>query len=91
MVFADRRYGRSDKIGKLPAWIREYLKPAHLNLSTDMMLYIAKAFMCKMAQPFPRSEQAHSLLTEAQVHQLEQSGNEMDVDQDPATQAPQMM
>lgn len=34
MVFADKRYQRSDKRDKLPNWITRHLRDAHLNLST---------------------------------------------------------
>jgi hypothetical protein len=36
------RYNRHDKRSKLPAWILSHLRDAHLNLSTDMSLYIAR-------------------------------------------------
>ena len=42
MVFADVRYQRHDKRDKLPAWITSHLKEAHLNLSTDMLLNVAR-------------------------------------------------
>lgn len=36
------RYSRHDKRSKLPGWILSHLRDAHLNLSTDMAIYIAK-------------------------------------------------
>ena len=42
MVFADRRYQRHDKRDKLPGWITRHLREAHLNLSTDMLLHVAR-------------------------------------------------
>jgi len=36
------RYSRHDKRSKLPAWILSHLRDAHLNLSTDMALHIAR-------------------------------------------------
>lgn len=51
MVFADKRYNRTDKRNKLPQWITACLKDAHLNLSTDMAVHITTAFMRNMAQP----------------------------------------
>lgn len=36
------RYSRHDKRSKLPGWILSHLRDAHLNLSTDMAVYIAK-------------------------------------------------
>lgn len=37
MVLADKRYNSTDKRGKLPQWINDHIKDAHLNLSTDMV------------------------------------------------------
>uniref|UniRef100_A0A2N9GVM4 ATP-dependent helicase C-terminal domain-containing protein n=1 Tax=Fagus sylvatica TaxID=28930 RepID=A0A2N9GVM4_FAGSY len=42
MIFADKRYSRHDKRSKLPGWILSHLRDAHLNLSTDMALHIAR-------------------------------------------------
>jgi len=42
MVFADRRYQRHDKRDKLPGWITRHLKEAHLNLTTDMLVHVAR-------------------------------------------------
>lgn len=36
------RYSRHDKRSKLPGWILAHLRDAHLNLSTDMALHIAR-------------------------------------------------
>lgn len=36
------RYSRHDKRSKLPSWILSHLHDAHLNLSTDMALHIAR-------------------------------------------------
>jgi hypothetical protein len=41
-VFDDFRYSRHDKRSKLPGWILSHLGDAHLNLSTDMALHIAR-------------------------------------------------
>lgn len=67
MVFADMRYQRHDKRDKLPSWITSHLKDAHLNLSTDMLLHVARQFMRSMGQPYPKMDVGKSLLTEAQV------------------------
>ena len=67
MVFADMRYQRHDKRDKLPTWITSHLKDAHLNLSTDMLLHVARQFMRSMGQPYPKLDVGKSLLTEAQV------------------------
>ncbi|KAH9318268.1 hypothetical protein KI387_020037, partial [Taxus chinensis] len=42
MIFADKRYSRHDKRSKLPGWILKHLGDAHLNLSTDMAVHIAR-------------------------------------------------
>lgn len=36
------RYTRHDKRSKLPGWILSHLREAHLNLSTDMAVHIAR-------------------------------------------------
>jgi DNA excision repair protein ERCC-2 len=70
MVFADKRWQRHDKRDKLPAWISSHLRDAHLNLSTDMLLCIAREFMRGMAQPYDRGEVGKSLLTEEAVNAM---------------------
>uniref|UniRef100_A0A1D1YM86 DNA 5'-3' helicase n=1 Tax=Anthurium amnicola TaxID=1678845 RepID=A0A1D1YM86_9ARAE len=55
MIFADKRYSRQDKRTKLPGWILSHLRDAHLNLSTDMALHIAREFLRKMAQPYDKA------------------------------------
>ncbi|KAL5173594.1 General transcription and DNA repair factor IIH helicase subunit XPD [Glycine soja] len=55
MIFADKRYSRHDKRSKLPSWILSHLHDAHLNLSTDMALHIAREFLRKMAQPYDKT------------------------------------
>jgi DNA excision repair protein ERCC-2 len=68
MVFADKRFGRSDKRGKLPKWIQEYLVDNVCNLSTDEAVQISKRFLRNMAQPFTREDQLGiSLLTLEQL------------------------
>lgn len=49
------RYSRHDKRSKLPGWILSHLRDAHLNLSTDMALHIAREFLRKMAQPYDKA------------------------------------
>ncbi|KAK9840775.1 hypothetical protein WJX81_004020 [Elliptochloris bilobata] len=70
MVFADQRYQRHDKRDKLPGWITSHLRDAHLNLSTDMLLHVAREFMRSMAQPYDRLAIGKSLLTEEQANAL---------------------
>ncbi|KAK9823916.1 hypothetical protein WJX72_006337 [[Myrmecia] bisecta] len=71
MVFADQRYQRHDKRDKLPAWITSHLKDSHLNLSTDMLLHVAREFMRSMAQPYDRMAVGKSLLTEEQANAMD--------------------
>ncbi|KAK3582679.1 hypothetical protein CHS0354_031090 [Potamilus streckersoni] len=72
MVFADKRFARADKRGKLPRWIQEHLKDALCNLSTDEAVQVAKRFLRQMAQPFHREDQLGlSLLTLEQLESEE--------------------
>jgi|Transcript_14049 DNA excision repair protein ERCC-2 len=65
MVFADKRYNSHDKRGKLPGWITTHLHEQQLNLSTDMAVQIARAFMREMAQPYDRGVAGKQLLDQA--------------------------
>ncbi|KAK6180727.1 hypothetical protein SNE40_008725 [Patella caerulea] len=68
MVFADKRFARADKRGKLPRWIQEHLTDNLCNLSTDESLQVSKKFLRLMAQPFSREDQLGlSLLTLEQL------------------------
>lgn len=70
MVFADKRFARADKRGKIPRWIQEHLKDGLCNLSVDEAVQVSKRFLRQMAQPFSREDQLGlSLLT---VEQLDQ-------------------
>lgn len=57
MVFADKRFARADKRGKLPRWIQEHLTDSNLNLTVDEGVQVAKYFLRQMAQPFHREDQ----------------------------------
>ncbi|CAK5277420.1 unnamed protein product [Mycena citricolor] len=50
MVFADKRFARSDKRAKLPRWINQYITETAANLSTDMALNLSKIFMRGISQ-----------------------------------------
>lgn len=63
MVFADKRYQRHDKRDKLPKWITSHLSNAHLDLSTDMLVHIARDFMRNMAQPLAPAAIGKALLS----------------------------
>ncbi|XP_072383938.1 general transcription and DNA repair factor IIH helicase subunit XPD [Diabrotica undecimpunctata] len=72
MIFADKRFSRSDKKSKLPKWIQEHLKDSYCNLSTEEGVQIAKRWLRQMAQPFTREDQLGvSLLTLEQLQELE--------------------
>ncbi len=43
------------------------VQDSHLNLSTDMLMHVARAFMRSMGQPYSSGDIGKSLLTEAQV------------------------
>lgn len=72
MIFADKRFSRSDKKSKLPKWIQEHLKDSYCNLSTEEAVQIAKRWLRQMAQPFTREDQLGvSLLTLEQLKEME--------------------
>ncbi|XP_037072582.1 general transcription and DNA repair factor IIH helicase subunit XPD-like [Pollicipes pollicipes] len=72
MVFADKRFQRSDKRTKLPLWIQEHLKDSMCNLSTEEGVQISKRWLRRMAQPFSREDQLGiSLLTLEQLQSQE--------------------
>jgi len=79
MIFADKRYSRHDKRSKLPGWILSHLHDAHLNLSTDMALHIAREFLRRMAQPYDKTGSGgkKTLLTEEDLQNMAQDGMEM--------------
>lgn len=52
MIFADKRYARADKRGKLPQWIQGHLTDGSLNLTIDETVQLSKHFLRQMAQPF---------------------------------------
>jgi DNA excision repair protein ERCC-2 len=74
MIFADKRYQRHDKRDKLPKWISAHLGGANLDLSTDMLLHIARGFMREMAQPIDAVAVGRSLLSAADVARLQRGG-----------------
>ncbi|CAO4368451.1 unnamed protein product [Caenorhabditis nigoni] len=57
MVFADKRFSRQDKRGKLPRWMQEYLETASTNLSIDEAAQVARRWLTLMAQPFEKEHQ----------------------------------
>ncbi|XP_078161794.1 RAD3-like DNA-binding helicase protein [Carex rostrata] len=79
MIFADKRYSRHDKRSKLPGWILSHLHDAHLNLSTDMALHIAREFLRRMAQPYDKTGSGgkKTLLSEEDVMKMSEGGLDM--------------
>ncbi|XP_054651189.1 general transcription and DNA repair factor IIH helicase subunit XPD isoform X2 [Dunckerocampus dactyliophorus] len=68
MIFADKRYARADKRGKLPRWIQEHINDGSLNLTVDETVQLSKHFLRQMAQPFSQEDQLGlSLLTLEQL------------------------
>ncbi|GMR39936.1 hypothetical protein PMAYCL1PPCAC_10131, partial [Pristionchus mayeri] len=77
MIFADKRFSRTDKRGKLPRWMQEHLDPANTNLSIDEAGQQARRWLSLMAQPFSKKEQlgisvlTKEMLTEKNMHKFE--------------------
>uniref|UniRef100_A0A8C4H1G1 General transcription and DNA repair factor IIH helicase subunit XPD n=1 Tax=Dicentrarchus labrax TaxID=13489 RepID=A0A8C4H1G1_DICLA len=72
MIFADKRYARADKRGKLPRWIQEHINDGSLNLTVDEAIQLSKHFLRQMAQPFRQEDQLGlSLLTLEQLESEE--------------------
>ncbi|KAM4590524.1 general transcription and DNA repair factor IIH helicase subunit XPD [Fundulus diaphanus] len=72
MIFADKRYARADKRGKLPRWIQEHISEGSLNLTVDEAVQLSKHFLRQMAQPFRQEDQLGlSLLTLEQLQSEE--------------------
>jgi len=71
MVFADKRFNRADKKNKLPRWVIQFLDDAHCDLSVDMAVSIASAFLKQIAQPFYADAATEvALLSEEQLARL---------------------
>ncbi|KAJ3670316.1 hypothetical protein LUZ60_010640 [Juncus effusus] len=79
MIFADKRYSRHDKRSKLPGWILSHLHDAHLNLSTDMALHIAREFLRRMAQPYDKAGSGvkKTLLSEEDLQKMTENDTGM--------------
>lgn len=48
MVFADKRFARQDKRGKLPRWIQEHLTDNYVNLSTEEAVQVCVSAIEKL-------------------------------------------
>ncbi|KAA0162931.1 hypothetical protein FNF28_04487 [Cafeteria roenbergensis] len=51
MVFGDMRYARQDKRTKLPLWVQQAMRPAHLALTPELAASVTARFLREMAQP----------------------------------------
>ncbi|KAI8910953.1 hypothetical protein EDD86DRAFT_189743, partial [Gorgonomyces haynaldii] len=78
MVFADKRFARADKRSKLPKWIMAEMSEGGVNLSTDMAVTMAKAFLRTMAQPLENDPNGVSLWDEKEI--AKRQAQEMQVD-----------
>lgn len=85
MVFADKRYGRKDKISKLPQWIQDKIEKKNTGISTDMGVHMAKTFFKEMGQPFefpegllydrPRLDELNSIRLEKEMEEKDNNQN----------------
>lgn len=83
MIFADKRFARSDKRSKLPKWIQAHLTDGLCNLSTEEAVQIAKRWLRQMAQPFTREDQLGvSLLTLEQLQEMERKKTQEQANKD---------
>merc|ERR550532_1312489 len=52
MIFADQRYARQDKRSKIPDWIKAFIEPGNVVMSTDVAVHTARNFLLRMSQPY---------------------------------------
>ncbi|KLO18845.1 DNA repair helicase [Schizopora paradoxa] len=83
MVFADKRFARSDKRAKLPRWINQYITDTAANLSTDMAIALSKIFMRSISQSQNENATGISLWTLEDIEkaQAKQKALEMEMEQ----------
>eukprot|EP01070_Trichotokara_eunicae_P010992 Trichotokara_eunicae@DN6562_c0_g1_i1.p1 len=72
MVFADGRYSKLDKRQKLPEWILSQIDAAHLSLSVDSAVAVAKSFLMDMTKPVKYSKKTR--IEESSLPQAPQTG-----------------
>ena len=70
VILADARFARKDKKDKLPPWVLQFMKDAHLNLSTDAAMGVLTAFLREMAQPVEADNLNQILIDHKQVQAL---------------------
>jgi len=72
MVFGDMRYARSDKRTKLPQWVQQAMRPAHLALTPELAASVTARFLREMSQPMDEAAAVGvSLLTLEHLEALE--------------------
>ena len=62
MIFADARYSRRDKKGKLPQWIQNYFESGSTDISTDHAISIATSYFKDMGQEFSMPQELFAKL-----------------------------
>lgn len=68
MLFADRRYARSDKRRRLPRWLAERITEGNASVSTDLAVQLGKKWFREMAQPCdPKEHIGTAMWTEEDV------------------------
>ncbi|KZS89922.1 DNA repair helicase [Sistotremastrum niveocremeum HHB9708] len=80
MVFADKRFARSDKRAKLPRWINQYITDTAANLSTDMALVLSKLFMRTISQSSTENQTGISLWTLEDVLKAQEKRKASEID-----------
>ncbi|KAJ8521610.1 hypothetical protein ONZ45_g1716 [Pleurotus djamor] len=81
MVFADKRFARSDKRAKLPRWINQYITEAASNLSTDMAITLSKLFMRTISQNPNENQTGISLWTIEDIQKAQDKQKAQDLEQ----------
>lgn len=72
VVLADQRYGKSDKRGRLPPWIQQFLLEQLVHLSADVAVDKLKYFLKEMGQEIETSALRSILLSSQEVKKLQQ-------------------
>ena len=77
MILADKRFVHSDKREKLPKWIRNYIEPHNINISTDQAVYKARLFFKEMGMDYKIDSQA--FYTKEDIEELEKNQESLKV------------
>ena len=57
LIFADRRFGKSDKRTKLPRWIQEHIVSGSYNMSIEEGVAKIRRWFPYMGQPMKKEDQ----------------------------------